>query len=168
MPSKRKKWGKTGLRGREKRKRKVKVESAVSLLSSKPFEIFVSTYAQTLEDYNLHLEQKIAKCSIYERRLGHKIFSLPEQFLGRQAGLVPFLPIAILYFENLQLYRLRLGMTGSVALSCRQNNQHEYYLRAVVSPGWTLRYERKTNHCERPFAFPSSMRVHVSFTPNVK
>ena len=72
---------------------------------------------------------------------GH--FSVPGQFLGRQARLVPFLPIAILYFENLQLYRLRLGMTGSVALSCRQNNQHEYYLRAVVSPRWTLRERDK-------------------------
>ena len=80
----------------------------------------------------------IPKCSNYERRLVH--FSVPEQFLGRQARLVPFLPIAILYFENLQLYRLRLGMTGSVALSCKQNNQHEYYLRGVVSPRWTLRY----------------------------
>ena len=91
----------------------------------KTLEIFLSTYAQTSEAYNLHLEQKIAKCSTYERRFGH--FSVPEQFLGRQARLVLFLPIAILYFENLQLYHLRLGMTGSVALSCRQNNQHEYY-----------------------------------------
>ena len=136
----------------------------MSLLNSKPFEILLSTYARTSEAYDLHLEHKTAKCSTYERRFGH--FSVPEQFLGRQARLVPFLPIAILYFENLQLYRLRLGMTGSVALSCRQNNQHEYYLRAVVSP---LRYAtRETNHCERPFAFLSSMRVHVTFTPNVK
>ena len=103
----------------------MKVQTAVSLLNSKPLEIFLSKYAQTSEAYNLHLEQKIAKCSTYERSLGH--FSVPEQFLARQARLVPFLPIAILYFENLQLYRLRLGMTGSVALSYRQNNQHEYY-----------------------------------------
>ena len=93
--------------------------------------------------YILHLEQKIAKCSTYERRFGH--FSVPGQFLGRQARLVPFLPIAILYFENLQLYHLRLGMTGSVALSYIQNNQHEYY---PASSGFskvdaTLRYERE-------------------------
>ena len=102
------------------------------------------------QGYILHLEQKIAKCSTYERRFGH--FSVPGQFLGRQARLVPFLPIAILYFENLQLYRLRLGMTGSVALSCNQNNQHEYYLRAVVSPRWTLRYatrQRQTTASDR-------------------
>lgn len=102
------------------------------------------------QGYILHLEQKIAKCSTYERRFGHS--SVPGQFLGRQARLVPFLPIAILYFENLQLYRLRLGMTGSVALSCNQNNQHEYYLRAVVSPRWTLRYatrERQTTASDR-------------------
>ena len=122
----------------------------MSLLNSKPLEIFLSTYAQTSEAYNLHLEQKIAKCSTYERRFGH--FTVPEQFLGRQARLVPFLPIAILYFENLQLYRLRLGMTGSVALSCKQNNQHEYYLRGVVSPRWTLRHatrERQTTASDR-------------------
>lgn len=102
------------------------------------------------QGYILHLEQKIAKCSTYERRFGHS--SVPGQFLGRQARLVPFLPIAILYFENLQLYRLRLGMTGSVPLSCNQNNQHEYYLRAVVSPRWTLRYatrERQTTASDR-------------------
>ena len=140
----------------------------MSLLNSKPLEIFLSTYAQTSEAYNLHLEQKIAKCSTHERRFGH--FSVPEQFLGRQARLVPFLPKAILYFENLQLYRLRLGMTESVALSYRQNNQHEYY---PASSGFskvdaTLRYKRETNHCERPFAFLSCMRVHVTFTPNIK
>ena len=128
--------------------------------------MFLSTYAQTSEAYILHLEQKIAKCSTYG--FGH--FSVPEQFLGRQARLVPFLPIAILYFENLQLYRLRLGMTGSVALSYRKNNQHEYY---PASSGFskvnaTPRYERETDHCERPFAFLSCMRVHVTFTPNVK
>ena len=102
------------------------------------------------QGYILHLEQKIAKCSTYERRFGH--FSVPGQFLGRQARLVPFLPIAILYFENLQLYRLRLGMTGSVPLSCNQNNQHEYYLRAAVSPRWTLRYatrQRQTTASDR-------------------
>ena len=122
----------------------MEVRTAVSLLNSKPLEIFLSTYAQTSEAYNLHLEQKIAKCSTHERRFGH--FSVPEQFLGRQARLVPFLPKAILYFENLQLYRLRLGMTESVALSYRQNNQHEYY---PASSGFskvdaTLRYEKET------------------------
>ena len=32
----------------------------------------------------------------------------------------------------------------------------------------TPRYERETNHCEWPFAFLSSMRAHVTFTPNDK
>ena len=39
-------------------------------------------------------------------------------------------------------------------------------LRPVVSPGRTLRLRRERNHCEQPFAFPSSMRVHV--TPRSK
>ena len=34
--------------------------------------------------------------------------------------------------------------------------------------GATLRYERETNHCERTFAFLSSMCVHVTLRPNVK
>ena len=38
-------------------------------------------------------------------------------------------------------------------------------LRAVVSPGRTL---RERNHCEQPFDFPSSMRLHVTPTSNVK
>ena len=38
-------------------------------------------------------------------------------------------------------------------------------LRAVVSPGRTL---RERNHCEQPFDFPSSMRLHVTPTSNDK
>ena len=38
-------------------------------------------------------------------------------------------------------------------------------LRAVVSPGRAL---RERNHCEQPFDFPSSMRLHVTPTSNVK
>jgi len=38
-------------------------------------------------------------------------------------------------------------------------------LRAVVSPGRML---RERNHCKQPFDFPSSMRVHVTPTSNVK
>ena len=61
-------------------------------------------------------------------------------------------------------------MTGSVALSYRRNNQHEYYpaSRGFSKVDATLRYEIETNHCERPFAFLSCMRVHVTFTPNDK
>ena len=38
-------------------------------------------------------------------------------------------------------------------------------LGAVVSPGQTL---RERDHCEEPFDFPSSMRLHVMPTSNVK
>ena len=38
-------------------------------------------------------------------------------------------------------------------------------LRAVVSPGRKIRVR---NHCEQPFDFPSTMRVHVTPTSNVK
>ena len=34
-------------------------------------------------------------------------------------------------------------------------------LRAVVSPRM-LRYKQERNHCEQPFAFPSSMHVHMT------
>ena len=42
--------------GEEKAKSKSPDQTAVSLLNTKPFEIFLSTYARTFKAYNLHLE----------------------------------------------------------------------------------------------------------------
>ena len=43
-------------------------------------------------------------------------------------------------------------------------NLHFLAPRAMVSPGPAAKLRRERNHCEQPFAFPSSMRIQVTYT----
>ena len=64
MSSKRKKkWGKKSAKRGEERKRKVKVNTAVSLLNPKTVEILLSAHARTSQADIMHLDQKAAKCT---------------------------------------------------------------------------------------------------------